>query len=51
MTNHSLGNLELKLSGRDWMKYVRLMKSIHDVTIEGVATSFMSADTRASWPV
>ena len=27
------------------------MISIHDVTIGGVATSFMSADTRASWPV
>ena len=27
------------------------MISIHDVTMEGVATSFMSADTRASWPV
>ena len=49
--NHSLGNLELKLRGCDWMKNVRLMISIHDVTIGGVATSFMSADTRASWPV
>ena len=51
MTNHSLGNLELKLRGRDWIKDVRLMISIHDVTMGGVATSFMSADTRASWPV
>ena len=49
--NHSLGNLELKLHGRDWMKNVRLMISIHDVTMGGVATSFMSVDTRASWPV
>ena len=49
--NHSLGNSELKLRGRDWMKNVRLMISIHDVTIGGVATSFMDADTRASWPV
>ena len=49
--NHSLGNLELKLHDCDWMKNVRLMKSIHDVTMGGVATSFMSADTRASWPV
>ena len=49
--NHSLGNLELKLRGRDWIKNVRLMISIHDVTMGGVATSFMSADTRASWPV
>ena len=49
--NHSLGNLELKLLGLDWIKNVRLMISIHDVTMGGVATSFMSADTRASWPV
>ena len=49
--NHSLGNLELKLYGSDWIKNVRLMISIHDVTMGGVATSFMSADTRASWPV
>ena len=33
------------------MKNVRLMISIHDVTIGGVVTSFMNADTRASWPV
>ena len=49
--NHSLGNLELKLRGHDWMKNVRLMISIHDVTMGGVAMSFRSADTRASWPV
>ena len=49
--NHSLGNLELKLHGRDWMKNVRLVISIHDVTMGGVATSFMSVDSRASWPV
>ena len=49
--NHSLGNLELKLRGRDWMKNVRLMTSIHDVTMGGVVTLFMSTDTRASWPV
>ena len=49
--NHSLGNLEFKLHGCDWIKNVRLMISIHDVTMGGVATSFMSADTRASWPV
>ena len=49
--NHSLGNLELKLCGCDWMKYVKLLISAHDVTMGGVATSFMSADTRASWPV
>ena len=49
--NHSLGNLELKLRGHDWMKNIRLMISIHDVTMGGVATSFMSADSRASWPV
>ena len=46
--NHSLGNLELKLRDRDWMKNVRLMIAIHDLTMGGVATSFMSADTRAS---
>ena len=35
-----------------WLnKKVRLMISIHDVTMGGVATSFMSADTKASWPV
>ena len=33
------------------MKNIRLMISIHDVTMGGVATSFMSADSRASWPV
>ena len=44
--NHSLGNLQLKLHVRDWMKNVRLMISIHDVTMGGVATSFMSVDTR-----
>ena len=49
--NHSLGNLELKLRGRNWMKNVRLIIYIHGVTMGGVATSFMSADTRASWPV
>ena len=49
--NHSLGNLVLKLRGGDWMKNVRLIISIHDVTIGGVAMSFMSADTRASWSV
>ena len=49
--NHSLGKLELKLRGRDWMKNVRLMVSIHDVTMGRVETSFMTADTRASWPV
>ena len=36
--NHSLGNLALKLRVRDWMKNVRLMISIHDVTMGGVAT-------------
>ena len=45
--NHSLGNSELKLHGRDWMKNVRLMIYIHDVTMGGVAKSFMSVDTRA----
>ena len=49
--NHSLGNLELKLHGRDWIKNVTLVIFIHDVTMGGVATSFMSADTRASWSV
>ena len=49
--NHSLRNLELELCGRGCMKNVRLMISIQDVTIGGVATSFMSDDTRASWPV
>ena len=49
--NHSLGSYELKLRGRDWMKNVRPMISIHDVTIGGVPTSFMSADTGASWSV
>ena len=49
--NRSLGYLELELRGRDWIKNVRLMISIHDVTMGGVATSFMSADTRASRPV
>ena len=49
--NHSLGVLELKLRGRDWMKNARLMVSIHDVTMGGVVTSFMSADTRALCPV
>ena len=38
--NHSLGNSEFKLHGRDWMKNVRLMTYIHDVTMGGVATSF-----------
>ena len=33
------------------MKNVRLMIYIHDVTMGGVATSFMSVDTRASWSV
>ena len=33
------------------MKNVRLMISIHYVTMGGVATSFMSVDTKASWPV
>ena len=45
--NHSPGNSKLKLRGRHWMKNARLMISIHDVTMRGVATSFMSADTRA----
>ena len=49
--NHSLGNLELKSRGRVLHKSIRLMISIHDVTLGGVATSCMSADTRASWPV
>ena len=39
--NHSLGNLELKLRGRDWVKNVRLLIYIHDVTMGGDATSFM----------
>ena len=35
-----------------WLnKKVRVMISIHDVTMGGVAMSFMSVDTRASWPV
>ena len=33
------------------MKTVRLMTYIHDVTMDGVATTFMCADTRASRPV
>ena len=33
------------------MKNMRLMLSIDDVTMGGVAMSFMSADTRASWSV
>ena len=49
--NHSLWNLELKLHGRDWMKNVKLAISIHDITMGSVATSFMSVDTRASWPI
>ena len=49
--NHSLGNLELKLRGHDWLKNIRLTISIYDVKMGGVATSFMSADSRASWPV
>ena len=49
--NLSLGKLELQLRGHDWIKNVRLVISIHYVTMVGVATSFMSADTRASWPV
>ena len=36
--NHSLGNLELKLRDCSWMKNVRLMTSIHDVTMGDVAT-------------
>ena len=40
--NHSLGNSELNLRGRDWMKNVRLMIYIHDVTMGCVVTS---------WPV
>ena len=39
--SHSLGNLELKLCDRSWMKNVRFMTSIHDLTMGGVATSFM----------
>ena len=31
--NHSLGNLVLKLRDCDWMKNLRLMISIHDVTM------------------
>ena len=48
---HSLGNFKLKLRDDDWMKNVRLMISIRDVSMGGVAASFMSADTKASWPV
>ena len=33
------------------MKNIRLMISIYDVTMGGVATPFMSVDSRASWPV
>ena len=46
--NHSLRNLELKSRDFGLMKNARLMTSIHDVTMGGVATSFMCADTRAS---
>ena len=49
--NHSLENLKLKLHNRGWIKNVRPMISIHDVTMGVVATSFMCADTRASRPV
>ena len=45
--NHSLGHLDLKLCDRGWMKNVRLMISIHDVIMGGVATSFMCADTES----
>ena len=34
-----------------WLNEKRQMISIHDVTMGGMAASFMSADTRASWPV
>ena len=46
--NHSLGNLELELWDCSWMKNIRLMTFIHDVTMGGVATSFMYANTRVS---
>ena len=36
--NYSLGNLELKLRDRGWIKNIRLMTYIHNVTIGGVAT-------------
>ena len=37
---------------RLWLnENIRLMISIHDVTMWGVVTSFMSADTRVPWPV
>ena len=49
--NHSLGNLLLKLRHRYWTKNVRLMIYVHDVTMGGEVTSFMSADTRVLWPV
>ena len=45
--DHSLGRLELKLCDRGWMKNIRLMTSIHDVIMGGVATSFMCADTES----
>ena len=35
--NYSLGNLELKLLDRGWTKNARLMMSIHDSTMGGVA--------------
>ena len=49
--NHSLGNLELKITWSWLNKNVRLIISIHGVTMGGLATSFMSTDTRASWSV
>ena len=42
--NHSLGNIELRLLDRGWMKNIRLIISIHDVTMGGVATSFIYAE-------
>ena len=39
--NQSLGNLEIKLLDRSLMKNIRLMTSIHYVTMVGVAASFM----------
>ena len=48
--NHSLRNLKLKLRDCGWMKNVRLMTSIHDITMGGV-TSFMYAVMRASQSV
>ena len=48
---HWLGSIEMKLRDPDCIEDARLTIRIHDVTMEGVGTSFMRVDSRASRPV